>query len=134
MITTTKTSGSRRSLIRMITRIIICTERRDLGAMHVGIHSQESPTKAETVISSARLMKTVLYCFASVFSCSDCYSEYCCTHCDKEMTGQAAIDPKGNKYHPECYQKLNKQNHGPCAGCKKTIEEKPVEALSTIPS
>jgi hypothetical protein len=56
-------------------------------------------------------------------------NDYCCAHCDLELSGPVKDDGKGKRYHPDCYQKINKASHSPCAGCSKSIEVKPVEAL-----
>jgi hypothetical protein len=57
--------------------------------------------------------------------------EYCCAHCDLELSGPVKDDGKGKRYHPDCYSQLNKQSHGPCGACNKPIDVKPVDALGT---
>jgi len=65
--------------------------------------------------------------------CTPHENEYCCAHCDKEMSGPV-VETQGKRYHPACHDELKKSNnankHGNCAGCVKPITDgKPVEAL-----
>jgi len=55
--------------------------------------------------------------------------EYCCAHCDLEMSG-AVVEAQGKRYHPACHDELKKQKNPKCGGCAKPIEGKPLDALN----
>lgn len=62
-------------------------------------------------------------------------NDYCCTACDKEMSGPI-VEAQGKRYHPNCHKGAKSGAGGAkhtCGGCARPIESGPaVEALDKM--